>query len=148
MNLFALDLRLLHSPIKTIQSFKADFMMVLNCHRERTFMMSKQPHLTWWQLIAVPLDKWIAYTNPPFGYLPAALGPLGLFPLFFKFYDALSGFNCPPSHIMKPSRGKCILCHLSKSVVSLTPLLPRLPSPPLSSPLLPSPQQLTESFHS
>lgn len=69
-------------------------------------MLLSQPHLCHWLPIAVPLNKWIAYPNPPFGYLPAALGPLGLFPLFFVFYDALSGFVCPPSHIMLPSRSK------------------------------------------
>jgi hypothetical protein len=63
------------------------------------------------------LDKWITYPNPPFGYLPAALGPLGLFPLFFKFYDALSGFACPPSHVMLPKRAKRKFPQLSNSTI-------------------------------
>lgn len=41
---------------------------------------------------------------PPFRYPPAALGPLGLFPLFFKFYDLLGGLHSPPSHVMTPAR--------------------------------------------
>jgi len=103
VSLFSLDMRLLFSPIKTIRKFMEDFKMVLNCHRERRFLLQTQPHLTNWLPIAVPLTKWIL-NPPPFGYPPAALGPLGLFPLFFKFYDSLAGFTSPPSHIMTPSR--------------------------------------------
>lgn len=105
VSLFNFDLRLLRSPVSTVQNFIAEFKMVMNCHRERTFMMNKQPHLTHWVPIAVPLTKWVIWP-PPFGYPPAALGPLGLFTIFFKFYDALSGFNCPPSHIMTKSRAQ------------------------------------------
>ena len=105
INLFHFDLRLLRSPKNTIQSFAADFKMVLNCHRERKFLLTKQPHLTSWLPIAVPLTKWVLWP-PPYGYPPAALGPLGLYPLFFKFYDALSGFSSPPSHIMWPDRAR------------------------------------------
>jgi glycerol-3-phosphate dehydrogenase len=103
VSLFNFDLRLLRSPVQTVRKFMEEFKMVLNCHRERTFMMLKQPHLTHWLPIAVPLDRWFIWP-PPFAYPPAALGPLGLFPLFFKFYDALSGFNCPPSHVMNRQR--------------------------------------------
>ena len=35
-------------PITTIKKFKADFKMVLNCHRERKFLLVNQPHLTHW----------------------------------------------------------------------------------------------------
>lgn len=58
--------------------------MVLNCHRERKYMLEKQPHLTHWLPISVPLTKWLIWP-PPFNYPPAALGPLGLFTIFFKF---------------------------------------------------------------
>ena len=61
--------------------------------------------LTYQVPIAVPITKWILWP-PPFGLYLGSLGPLGLFPLFFKFYDALCGFSCPPSHIMTPSRAK------------------------------------------
>ena len=105
ISLFHFDLRLLRSPSKTIKRFLDDFKMVLNCHRERKFLLDSQPHLTNWLPIAVPLKSWIQWP-PPFGYPPAALGALGLFPLFFKFYDSLAGFTCPPSHIMTPSRAR------------------------------------------
>lgn len=61
--------------------------MVLNCHRERRFLLERQPHLTSWLPIAVPLTSWIVWP-PPFGFPPAVLGALGLFPLFFKFVSA------------------------------------------------------------
>ena len=57
--LFHYDLRLIRKPVVTIEAFLADFRMVLNCHRERTFLMSKQPHLTKWIPIAVPLTSWL-----------------------------------------------------------------------------------------
>lgn len=72
------------NPSATITKFVADFKMVLNCHRERKFLLETQPHLTWWVPIAVPLKSWLLWP-PPFGYYPATVGPLGLFPLFFKF---------------------------------------------------------------
>lgn len=74
-------------PVRTIKKFSADFKMVLNCHRERKFLLQTQPHLTWWLPIAVPLKSWLIWP-PPFGYYPAVVGPLGLFPLFFKFVSS------------------------------------------------------------
>ena len=105
VSLFHYDLRLLFRPKETISRFMEDFRMVLNCHRERTFLLKNQPHLTNWLPIAVPMDKWLIWPAP-FNYPPAALGPLGLFPLFFKFYDFLGGFSSPPSHIMTKSRAR------------------------------------------
>jgi len=105
VSLFNHDLRLIRKPKETIQKFLEEFKMVMNCHRERRFLLNKQPHLTNWLPIAVPLTKWLIWP-PPFNYPPAVFGPLGLFPLFFKFYDALSGYNCPPSHIMSTSRAR------------------------------------------
>lgn len=84
VSLFNFDLRLLRSPSTTLQNFVKEFKMVMNCHRERSFMLENQPHLTHWVPIAVPLKNWLIWP-PPFNYPPAALGPLGLFPLFFKF---------------------------------------------------------------
>ena len=77
-------MRLIRSPYNTVKRFIEDFKMVLNCHKERTFMLNKQVHLTNWLPIAVPLTNWVLWP-PPFGFYPACLGPLGLFPLFFKF---------------------------------------------------------------
>ena len=48
VSLFNQDLRLVRSPVKTITKFLEDFKMVLNCHRERRFLLEKQPHLTNW----------------------------------------------------------------------------------------------------
>lgn len=73
VSLFHHDLRLLRFPKQTISKFIADFKMVLNCHRERRFLLEMQPHLTYWLPIAVPLAKWFQWP-PPFGYPPAALG--------------------------------------------------------------------------
>lgn len=84
VTLFHHDLRLLRSPRNTIKRFTEDFRMVLNCHRERKFLLDTQPHLTNWLPIAVPLTKWLIWP-PPFNFWPAAVGPLGLFPAFFKF---------------------------------------------------------------
>jgi glycerol-3-phosphate dehydrogenase len=82
--LFNTDLRLLFSPKETIVAFYKEFKMVMNCHRERKFLLLNQPHLTYWMPIAVPLKEWFMWPAP-FNYPPAALGPLGLFPAFFKF---------------------------------------------------------------
>ena len=103
INLLNPDLRLLTSPIETLQKFRSEIRMVMNCHRERKFLLETQPHLTNWVPIAVPISKWILWP-PPFNFYPAALGPVGLFPLFFKMYDAMGGWCSPPSHIMWPSR--------------------------------------------
>lgn len=84
VSLFNSDGRLFRKPSATINSFISDFKMVLNCHRERRFLLSEQPHLTSWLPIAVPLSKWLLWP-PPFGFSPAAIGPIGLFPIFFKF---------------------------------------------------------------
>jgi len=116
VSLFHYDLRLLRKPVTTIKNFISEFKMVLNCHRERTYMLKEQPHLAQWLPIAVPLTRWLIWP-PPFNYPPAALGPLGLFTVFFKFYDALSGFNCPPSHIMTPSRSKRKFPQLANSSI-------------------------------
>ena len=88
VSLFNQDLRLLKHPIDTWNRFKSEFKMVLNCHRERKFLLETQSHLTNWVPIAVPLTKWLIWP-PPFDYPPAAIGPIGVFPLFFKFVSVL-----------------------------------------------------------
>lgn len=121
VSLFHYDLRLLRRPKETIQKFLAEFRMVMNCHRERKFLLSTQPHLTNWIPIAVPITSWFIWP-PPFNYPPAAFGPLGLFYFFFKFYDALSGFTSPPSHIMLPSRAKRKFSQLNVSEIKYCPV--------------------------
>lgn len=121
INLLNPDLRLVRSPVQTVTKFLEDFKMVLNCHRERKFLLDTQPHLTNWLPIAVPLTKWVQWP-PPFGFPPAALGAFGLFPLFFKFYDSLTGFTCPPSHIMTPSRAKRKFPQLANNKIKYSPI--------------------------
>ena len=75
---------------------------MLGAHRERRFLLEKQPHLTNWVPIAVPVRSWIQWP-PPFGHPIFAIAPLVL-PFIFKFYDSLSGFTCPPSHVMSKAR--------------------------------------------
>ena len=76
--------RSLLSPVASVKAFIADFKMVMNCHRERKFLLEVQSHLTNWLPIAVPMPRWIQWP-PPFNYPLAALGPLGIYPIFFKF---------------------------------------------------------------
>ena len=40
--------RLVSHPMETIKDFWGEIRMVLNCHRERRYMIEKQPHLTNW----------------------------------------------------------------------------------------------------
>ena len=57
------------------------------------------PHLS---PIAVPIDRWFIWP-PPMGHPLFAIAP-AILPLVFKFYDSLSGFSCPPSHVMSNAR--------------------------------------------
>lgn len=78
--------------------------MVKGAHKERRILLENNPHLTNWVPIAVPIDKWISWPAP-FGHPLFAIAPLVL-PGVFKFYDSLSGFSCPPSHIMGKKRAE------------------------------------------
>jgi len=99
------SLQFFRDPAGTVTDFMGTFNMVLGCHRERRFLCEMNPHLIHWLPIAVPLDRWFLWP-PPFDYPPAAIGPLGVFPLFFKFYDFLGGFCSPHSYIMSVDRAK------------------------------------------
>jgi Glycerol-3-phosphate dehydrogenase len=87
----------LSRPIEALHDFRSEFKMVQNCHKERRILLENNPHLTNWVPIAVPIDQWISWP-PPFGHPIFAMAPMVL-PLVFKFYDGMSGFTCPPSHI-------------------------------------------------
>lgn len=91
-------------PWTTIKDFMGEMKMVFNCHTERRYMTSKQPHLTNWVPIAIPFSSWHV-SPPPFGHYLFGFFPI-LAPLVLKFYDGLSGFTCPPSFIMSPSQAK------------------------------------------
>lgn len=112
MNLFSP--KLLTEPVQSVKTFMSTFTMVQNCMKERGLLLEKQSHLTWWTPLAVYHDKWFAYP-PPFGYPAAALGPMGLFAVFFKFYDFIGGFRSPPSHIMTKARARRKFPHLDTS---------------------------------
>lgn len=96
-----LSINLILSPISTIKRFYHEFRMVLHCHKERIFMLEMQCHLAKWVPIAVPLTSWLLWP-PPFNFIPAAVGPLGIFPLFFKFVSyytsSASSFSLLISH--------------------------------------------------
>jgi glycerol-3-phosphate dehydrogenase len=91
-------------PLEAIEDFRSEFHMVKGAHKERRILLENNPHLTNWVPIAVPIDKWISWP-PPFGHPLFAIAPLVL-PAVFKFYDSLSGFSCPPSHIMGQKRAE------------------------------------------
>mmetsp|Transcript_44028 Transcript_44028/g.125591 ORF Transcript_44028/g.125591 Transcript_44028/m.125591 type:complete len:788 (+) Transcript_44028:64-2427(+) len=94
----------LKDPAGSVRDFLGTWHMVMGCFRERTYMLTMNPHITNWVPIAVPLDKWIIWPAP-FDYPPAALGPLtGMFVIFFKFYDALGLWSAPSSYVMSSAR--------------------------------------------
>jgi glycerol-3-phosphate dehydrogenase len=95
-----LRLESLARPADALRDFAGEFRMVLNCHRERRYMIEQQPHLCHWVPIALPFDRWFV-SPPPFGHGLFALFPL-LSPLVVKFYDGLSGFTCPSSFVVGP----------------------------------------------
>jgi len=96
----------LKDPMGSVSEFMGTFHMVMGCFRERTYMLTMNPHLTNWVPIAVPLDKWIIWP-PPFDYPLAALGPMtGMFVIFFKFYDALGVWTAPSSYVMSSARAR------------------------------------------
>ena len=96
--------KLFSAPISTVQEFLGEMKMVLNCHRERQFMMDQQRHLCNWIPIAIPFDQWHV-SPPPFGHALFGFFPI-LAPLVLKFYDSMSMFTCPPSYIMRPKDAK------------------------------------------
>lgn len=99
-----LRLKNLTRPIDAIGDFTDEFKMVMGAHKERRILLENNPHLTNWVPIAVPLKEWVQWP-PPFGHPLFASVPL-VFPAILKFYDSLSGFSCPPSHLMSKSRAK------------------------------------------
>jgi glycerol-3-phosphate dehydrogenase len=96
--------KLVTAPISTVKDFYDEMKMVINCHRERTYMMTKNPHLCQWIPIAIPFDTWYA-TPPPMNSQLYSFFPV-LAPMVLKFYDALSLFRCPNSYILTPKSTK------------------------------------------
>lgn len=81
-------------PLEALEDFRAEIAMVLNCHRERRYMIEQQPHLCHWIPIALPFTS-LKVDPPPFGHPLFGFFPV-LAPLVFKVYDAMSSFSCPP----------------------------------------------------
>jgi FAD dependent oxidoreductase len=101
-------------PIQALSDFFSEFSMVQSAHHERRLLIDNNPHLTKWVPIAVPIKEWISWPAP-FGHPVFASAPLTL-PAVFKFYDSMSGFTCPPSHIMRVSRAQRKFPQLDETV--------------------------------
>ncbi|CAB9506703.1 3-phosphate dehydrogenase, mitochondrial [Seminavis robusta] len=91
-------------PIESVKAFSGEFKMVLGAHKERRILVENNPHLTNWVPIAVPMKNWIVWP-PPFDHPLFCTVPI-VFPGVMKFYDGLSGFSCPPSHLMFKQRAR------------------------------------------
>ena len=102
----------LKDPVTAFRDFYGEFMMVLNCHRERRYMMDVNPHLCSWQPIALPFSEW--FVKPyPFGHPVFGVFPV-LSPLVFKLYDSMSSFSCPPSYVVGKRRARDMFPQLSR----------------------------------
>lgn len=99
-----LRFRNLLRPIDAVKDFWGEYQMVQAAHRERKLLVDNNPHLINWVPIAIPIKEWISWP-PPFGHPVFASAPITL-PLVLKYYDAMSGFTCPPSHIMSVRRAQ------------------------------------------
>mmetsp|Transcript_17911 Transcript_17911/g.44271 ORF Transcript_17911/g.44271 Transcript_17911/m.44271 type:complete len:769 (-) Transcript_17911:1995-4301(-) len=89
-------------PVDAISDFVGEFKMVMGAHKERRIMLENNPHLTNWVPIAIPFTSWVSWPAP-FGHPIFSTAPM-VMPLVMKFYDGMSGFTCPPSHIMGRNR--------------------------------------------
>lgn len=97
-----LRLHNLNRPIQACRDFYSEFHMVLGAHRERLVLLDNNPHLTNWVPIAIPFSSWWSWPAP-FGHPIFITAPI-VMPAVMKFYDSMSGFTCPPSHIMGRKR--------------------------------------------
>ena len=91
-------------PVESIKDFMGEMKMVVNCHRERRYMMEKQGHLCNWIPIAIPFRTWYV-SPPPFGHALFSFFPI-LAPFVLKIYDGMSSFRCPPSYILTPTSAR------------------------------------------
>ena len=104
----------LSQPLQALSDFYSEFSMVQSAHHERRLLIENNPHLTKWVPIAIPIKEWISWPAP-FGHPIFATAPFTL-PAVFKFYDSMSGFSCPPSHIMRVSRAQRKFPQLDETV--------------------------------
>lgn len=89
-------------PMDAFSDFVSEYKMVLGAHKERKILLENNPHLTNWVPIAIPFPSWVSWPAP-FGHPVFASAPM-VMPAVMKFYDGMSGFTCPSSHIMGKSR--------------------------------------------
>ena len=92
----------LTQPTKAFEDFYSEFKMVLGAHQERKILLEQNEHLTNWVPIAIPFNSWLT-TPPPFKHPIFVTTPL-VAPAVMKLYDSMSGFTCPPSHVMGKRR--------------------------------------------
>ena len=104
----------LSQPLQALSDFYSEFSMVQSAHHERRLLIENNPHLTKWVPIAIPIKEWISWPAP-FGHPIFATAPFTL-PAVFRFYDSMSGFSCPPSHIMRVSRAQRKFPQLDETV--------------------------------
>lgn len=97
-----------HGVGPVFRHFWSEMKMVYNCHVERHYMTTVNRHLCDWVAIACPMTKWIAVDDQgryPLNQQLFAVFPI-VAPVVMKFYDALSGFSCPPSYILTAKKAK------------------------------------------
>jgi glycerol-3-phosphate dehydrogenase len=84
------------------ERFWSEMNMVYHCHVERHYMTTVNRHLCDWIAICCPFTTWIKIDDQgryPLNQWLFCLFPI-VAPVVMKFYDALSGFSCPPSYIL------------------------------------------------
>ena len=91
-----------------VERFWSEMRMVYHCHVERHYMTTVNRHLCEWVAIACPFTSW--YKVDKEGRYPLNQWLFAFFPTVapavMKFYDALSGFSCPGSYVLTPSKAK------------------------------------------
>ena len=68
------SMKSLSDPIGAVSNLWSEMMMVVNCHKERTYMMETHPHLVNWVPLAIPFRSWLMWEpvldHPLFTVLP------------------------------------------------------------------------------
>jgi glycerol-3-phosphate dehydrogenase len=111
-----LNTKTLMSPVSSFAKFWGEFMMVVECCQERSWLAGQQPHLVEYVPQAVPfksLVQWPPYFNHPFySILPILAMPA------FIFYDMLAGFHAPLAHPMTAKKTRELFPQLQNVIYS------------------------------
>ena len=110
-----LNRRTLTSPISSVQKFYSEFMMVVECCQERSWLAGQQPHLVEYVPQAVPFKKlvqWPPYFDHPF----YSILPILALPAFI-FYDFLAGFNSPSAYAMTAKKTRETFPQLNNDIL-------------------------------